>query len=103
MPDWLPTVLGLVYLMIGLVLAAFVYEAFNGTLDMGCGECEDCRGDADLVETLETLDMLQQLRGFHRGRVAVAVLTAVLCLISVLAWPGLLLFTAVSAARRKRS
>lgn len=95
------SLLALAYLVVGFVFAAAVFEMMNGNVDPGCGSCAECRRTgAD--EAKHTMELIQLARGTDRGRLVVALFTALMCLMCILIWPGLLAVLAVLSRKRKK-
>lgn len=99
----------LTYVVIGLALAALIYHAMSGGLDDAFDDtpCEDCGKPHQLSdearETAHTLDRLRVLRETDRGRLSVAIVTAVMCLAVTLGWPVLIAWLVYQRANEKRS
>jgi hypothetical protein len=105
----LATWLGLGYVVVGLIMSAFVYHAFSGGMDDWfkdeAGRCEGC-GEVhplsdDEREIGEHLSFMATLRNHEQGRVLVAVVAAFVCLMTTLAWPGVLIWVIVEMRRAK--
>jgi hypothetical protein len=97
------TGLAAVYIVIGLLLAAGMYHLMSGGLDDKFNKppCE-C-GDHGDEELRHQLDLLRVMRGSERGRIPVAVMTAIACLAIVLAWPVLVTWLIVQTERDRKA
>lgn len=99
-------IVGLLYLVIGLLLAAVIYHVLTGGIDKWaepniCPEHgDDCETERTKRELGDVLDKLSMVRASPQGRFAVAVLTAIACVAASLAWPALLAFLIVRSRQR---
>jgi hypothetical protein len=98
----------LAYLVIGLALAALIYHGMNGGLDDAFDDrpCQDCgqphRLSDEARDTVEMLDRIRTLRATDHGRLAIAIVTAITCLMVTLAWPAVIVWLATKHAREQQ-